>query len=85
MEQLRSHGIYILPNGKSYAAIKDGGGDYFLYPSTSGPTRPPEYEVTAAGEVKPWMSEGQEWTVKDLTDTGETYGVAKGIFSDAPA
>ena len=85
MDILRSHGIYTLPDGKSYAAIKDGGGDYFLYPSAAGPVHPPAYEVTAEGAVKPWMSSGRVWTVKDLTDTGETYGAAKGIFSNAPA
>jgi len=85
MEILRPHGIYTLPDGKSYAAIKDSGGDFFLYPSASGPSHPPTYEVTAEGAVKPWLSSGREWTVKDLTDTGETYGVAKGVFRNASA
>ena len=73
MPTLRSHGIYQLPDGRRYVAIKDGAGSFFLYPAAHGPAAPPVYEVTPDGAVTPWQSGGTPYRVEDLIDTGENF------------
>jgi len=73
MPTLRPHGIYELPDGRRYVAVKHGAGTFFLYPAAHGPVAPPVYEVTPDGAVTPWQTGGTPYRVEDLTDTGENF------------
>jgi hypothetical protein len=71
--EIRHYGIYTLPDGGLYVAVKDGGDKYFLYPREGGTLNPPSYAVNPDGRIVAWVGEAKGWTVDDLTDTGENF------------
>lgn len=74
MHRFRHGGIYKLPNQNTYTVYNFGGGRYLLYPSETGPSVPPDYELTETGELRHWPGMHETaWTAADLEDTGRTY------------
>lgn len=74
MHRFRHGGIYKLPNQDSYIIYNFGDDRYLLYPCESGPSAPPEYELTEAGDIRHWPGKHEtSWTAADLADTGLTH------------
>jgi hypothetical protein len=72
MRQLRNFGVYRLPDGLGYVAVRGGSGKYYLFSSEEWPRLPPVFEVTADGRVLRWFNPGPEWLDEQLEDTGTT-------------
>lgn len=73
MTQLREYGIYHLPDGETYVAVRGGSGAFYLFDCSTGTQARPIFEVTQEGRVTRWFNPGPEWWVDDLADTGETF------------
>jgi hypothetical protein len=79
MKELRNAGIYKLPDDNVYAVFSADKGKYLLYRCQHGVSNPPSYQTTPDGRILPWLGEGHEWKVEDLTDTGKTFDFPKGF------
>lgn len=73
MTEMRERGVYVLPNGRSFVAVRNGRGGYYLYAYPLHPWAFPAYEVVASGMI---YSAGRltEWVVGDVNDAGLTLG-----------
>ncbi|HEX5708551.1 MAG TPA: hypothetical protein VFX96_14705 [Pyrinomonadaceae bacterium] len=72
MRQLRNYGVYRLPDGLGYVAVRGGSGKYYLFSFDEWPKLPPVFEVTTDGQVLRWFNSGPEWLADQLEDTGES-------------
>lgn len=64
----------MLPNQNAYTIYNFGGGRYLLYPCETGPSAPPDYELTEVGEIRHWPGMHETtWTAADLKDTGRAH------------
>lgn len=81
MAQLRDFGIYRLPDGHSYVAVRGGSGTHYLFDYERGSAGRPVFEVRDDGRVARWFSTGAEYRAKDLEDTGRTYDAGHGLAS----
>lgn len=72
MKGLRNYGVYRLPDGESYLAVRGGSGAFYLFDRSTGILVPPLFEVRPDGLIARWFNSGPEWRVEQLTDTGES-------------
>ena len=75
MSQLRNRGVYRLPDGHGYVAVRGGSGRFYLFECSRGLRLPPVFEVAEA-RVRRWFNSGAEWGVEQLEDTGRTFDEA---------
>lgn len=73
MLQIRNYGVYRLPDGNSYVAVRGGSGSFYLFNCYDGLRLPPVFRVTDEGHVDRWFNSGPEWGAEHLSDTGETF------------
>lgn len=76
MRQLRNFGVYRLPDGLRYVAVRGGSGKYYLFSADEWPRLPPVFEITADGRVLRWFNSGPEWFAEQLEDTDATVACA---------
>jgi hypothetical protein len=77
MRQLRNYGVYRLPDGRGYVAVRGGSGKFYLFECREGLKLPPVFEVTQEGLVLRWFNSGPEWCAEHLQDTGRTFADGK--------
>ena len=83
MPSLRDRGVYRLPDGRPYVALRNPSGDFFLFDLSSDTSARPVFEVTPGGLLARRFGRGPEWVVGQLEDTGQTFDDGDGL--DRPA
>ena len=73
MPSLRDGGVYRLPDGQPYVAMRNPSGDIFLFDLSSDTSARPVFEVTPGGMLSRRFGEGPEWGVWQMEDTGQTF------------
>lgn len=73
MTQLRNYGVYRLPDGLGYVAVRGGSGNFYLFECGDELKLPPVFEVTSEGYVLRWFNSGPEWLAEHLEDTGRVF------------
>ena len=77
MRTLRDGGVYTLPDGHRYVALRSPFTGHLLYREDEGPSAEPRYRVSAGRRVLGVVSLLPAFPEGALRDTGEAYVVRK--------
>lgn len=71
--EIRDGGVYTLPDGRRYVAVRSPFAGHLLYPEAKGLSGEPSYRVNVRGRVLDVVSLLPAFPKGALRDTGEQY------------
>ena len=74
---IRDGGVYTLPGGRRYVAVRSPFAGHLLYPEAEGLSAEPSYRVNSRGRVLDVVSLLPAYPKGALRDTGEQYNESK--------